>query len=145
MYFYKKRKQLLVFTMLLAVLKRLPGWLVWWLAWLAGECCGISAAICSGEPQRAVGACWGWLKAKTKHAGCLLPACSLFADADHARTPVLAFMTSMLVQHGHVNSVAGYGPDGPFRPSGSSSVLQRLLPVAAGALVQGLAVHDSVR
>ena len=30
--FYKKRKQLLFFTMLLAVMERLPGWLVWWRA-----------------------------------------------------------------------------------------------------------------
>lgn len=134
MCFYKKRKKLLFFTTLLAVMERLPGWLVWWLAWLAGECYGFSAASCSGEPQRAAGACWGWVGAKTKHASCLWPACSLFVDADHAWIHMLALMTTTLIQRGHVNSVADYDPLEPFGIGKAMTAMKRcqLLMVTPG-------------
>lgn len=49
--------------------------------------------------------------------GCQAAFCLLvshFADADHAWTPMRAFMTKTMIQCGRVNSVAGYNPELPF-------------------------------
>lgn len=64
-----------------------------------------------------------------------LPACLLFADADHAWMLTLEFMTSMAIQRVHViNSVAGYGALEPFGIWKAMTAVQRMQSVAFGNL-----------